>query len=92
MALVGPLATQQFGRQVAGSASDHSRARERVLRLVKAGQAEVHNGHIEPLPILFQHHVVRLQVAMDDAGSMQSSDSRDQLTADLRRLVGGHGP
>jgi hypothetical protein len=54
---------------------------------MKTGESKVHDGNVEMFAPPLQHHIVWLEVAMDDARGMQSGYTGKQLAANLYRLA-----
>ena len=73
---------EHFGRQVerrAGEARDAARA-----GVAQLAGAEVHQ---DDAAALLAHHVLRLDVAMDEAGAVDGGERAAQILADERRFA-----
>jgi hypothetical protein len=87
---VSRLAARLLRRHVAHRAEDGARARGsgsailRRSRLVQLGQAEVEDLHEAVVGV---HHVLRLQVAVDDAGLVCLRQARRELRRDVDQVA-----
>ncbi len=80
------LAGQLFGRHVGRGAAAHVGTGDLAG---DSSQAEIREEH---LAAAIEHHVVGLQIAMEDALLMSRGEAGAQLTRDLLGFVGGEAP
>ena len=85
-ARIDPRLERLLGRHVAGAAEDIALARE--LRRVELGHTEVHDLG---LALLQDHHVSRLDVAVDDAVLVRVGEGVGEASGDAQGVGPGHG-